>query len=298
MALSLDGNAHGSSTTATTATATLTTSLTNDVIIAFVEVSHPTNAPSVTSVAGGGLTWTKRQTKSMTFTANTAGKLVAEEWWAPSTGALTAQVITVTGAASGTPDHCNIIVFGVTGCNNINAPFDSNGGLPVSYNSPDTGGNKDPTNAGSDRPTLSTTQAHSMVIGYNVCISVTTDRADVASVAWTQIAQENNAGGTDWSNAVAEEFIFSTVQTGLAVSFRDAENNYIILGDALTADSTAVATTTIAQTLPSLTQLLGSTSGNVTTISQTLAQFSQVVAGHVPPAPGTGTYIAGWTAGP
>jgi hypothetical protein len=236
MALSLDGTAHGSTTTSTTATATLTTANTNDVIVAFVEVSHPTNTPSVTSVAGGGLTWTKRQTKAVTFTANTAGKLVAEEWWAPSAGALASQVITLTGDASGNPDHCNITVFGVSGVNNINAPFDTDASLPVSFSAPDTGGNKDPSNVGTVRPTLNTSQAHSMVIGYLVNISSPTERVDIASVAWVSIATENNAGGTDWSNACSEEFIFTTAQTGLAVSFRDASNNYIILGDALTSD--------------------------------------------------------------
>lgn len=235
MALTLDGSAKGTATTASTATATLTTSLTNDVIIAFVEASHPSTTPTISSVSGAGLTWTKRKTFSFTFTANTASKMIVEEWWAPAASALSSQVITVTAGA--TLDHVSIITFGVNGVANINDPFDPNGGLTVTYNSPDTGGNKNPNVGGSDRPTFSTNNANTIAIGYVASVSSPTQRADTPN-SWVSIQENNNSAGTAWSNTTAQYKVFSAAQSATPMSWRDAANNYLILADALTADFT------------------------------------------------------------
>lgn len=235
MALTLDGSAKGTATAASSAAATLTTTLTNNVIVAFVEASDPSATPTISSVAGASLTWTKRATYSFTFTANTASKMIVEEWWAPSTGALTTQAITAT--AGGTYDHVSIIVFGVNGVASLSSPFDPNAILPVLYNAPNTGGNKNPNVGGTDRPTFNTTNANTMAIGYYASVSSPTNRADTP-VSWVSIQENNNSAGTAWSNTVAQYQVFASPQASKAMSWRDAGNNYLIIADALTSDFT------------------------------------------------------------
>lgn len=83
---------------------------TNDIVYCVVV----TNGIAVSSVAGGGLTWTKRATAYYSTT------LRMESWTAPSASALTNQTMTVTIASSG---NAAFMIFGVKN-GYYSAPYD------------------------------------------------------------------------------------------------------------------------------------------------------------------------------
>jgi len=103
----------------------LTTASANVVVIVMIEL----NVPSATTTGvsdTAGLVWTKRATSNQNQTGNIT---YMEEWWAPSTGALSGDVITFTTTTSTTYAIAN--AFCISGAANIAAPFDVDGSLPV-----------------------------------------------------------------------------------------------------------------------------------------------------------------------
>lgn len=124
--ITVDGQAsQNAHTGGSTAVVTLSTTQTNDVIVVmgFYNGGGSTQ-PTFTVADTALLTWTQRAIQS---TANAQN--VEVEFWAPSTGALTSDVITIT--ASQTNSYSSFTAFGVHGATSIAAPFDSNGSLPA-----------------------------------------------------------------------------------------------------------------------------------------------------------------------
>jgi hypothetical protein len=119
----LDGVAHNTATNAASYTVTLTTTNANDIICVLVYVSKGSSgtAPAVTSVTASGLTFAKRASTNGSVQGN------MELWWALSTSALTAKVITVTIPT--TYDDTASVAFGVTGCYTA-SPWDNNSNVP------------------------------------------------------------------------------------------------------------------------------------------------------------------------
>lgn len=99
--LVLDGSGHGNTST-TTVAATITTTHTNDVIVA--TVSDPGGSPTIADTSL--LTWTAR-----TGSPYSGGGHTQYVWSAVSAGILTADVVTVTAAAT----FHTLDVFGVSG---------------------------------------------------------------------------------------------------------------------------------------------------------------------------------------
>lgn len=109
----------------------LTTTKANDVIVMVVYSSATgTTSCTVSSVSGGGLTWTRRNGQS--FSTGSSNWAV-EYWTAVASAPLSAASITATlnkanpSANSGT---LNMVAFGLAGLNTANI-FDSHSGLPV-----------------------------------------------------------------------------------------------------------------------------------------------------------------------
>lgn len=120
----LDGSAVGKASSTNVNTIYLTTSLPNDIIVlmAYAEVGRSGTQSAITSVSGGGLTWTRRAV------ANASGQSSLELWYAVATTALSFTSITMTYAANF--DDASASAFGVNGCNLAN-PWDSHGNFPA-----------------------------------------------------------------------------------------------------------------------------------------------------------------------
>jgi hypothetical protein len=116
----LDGSAQGVACNATNPTATLTTTQTNDVIIA---IAGNENAPLMTLapsmvVSGGGLSWNKNWALNNNGTHapnDLLSNVYRSLWYATAPTALTGQTITAT--LSGSTDASGLVVFGISGAN-------------------------------------------------------------------------------------------------------------------------------------------------------------------------------------
>jgi hypothetical protein len=116
--LSLDGTAHGETGSAASITATLSTTKTNDIIIAVVAENACGTDISV-SDSPGGLSWTRRAPSSP------SGNTIYE-FYAVSSGALSSDVITASCTGG---NYVEIWAFGVNDAHTA-APYDTNGALP------------------------------------------------------------------------------------------------------------------------------------------------------------------------
>lgn len=135
MTLALDGyvtgTSSGSSTVATSSG--LTTANANDVIVACVTAYVTSgSAPTVSSVSGGGLTWTKRVSTGSTalkpsFAAN------IDVWQAVASSTLSSVTVTATLSSASAQD-ADLVVFGVSGADTA-APSDPNSSLPAQASS-------------------------------------------------------------------------------------------------------------------------------------------------------------------
>lgn len=108
MALALDGSGHSNQTSAAP-TVTLTTSSADDYIALFIT----SNPGTVSSVAGGGLTWNLRSS------INSGGNVLTY-YYAIAATALTSTVITVNMSSS---TFTTLDVFGISGAD-TGSPFD------------------------------------------------------------------------------------------------------------------------------------------------------------------------------
>src|SRR5215469_16508618 len=109
-------------------TAGLTTTSANDIIVVVSSVEGRTvTTPNVTSVTGGGLTFSLRSRNNLDTGGASTGNPSCEVWWALASSPLSSSAFTVNYAS--TYDDAAVIAFGVSGCN-TSAPWDSNVSLP------------------------------------------------------------------------------------------------------------------------------------------------------------------------
>jgi len=112
--LTLDGN-----NSASFSTVTITTVDNNDLIIVFLASTNATGCTGIGDQAG--LTWINR----VAAQNNSVNGNVVSEWYAISSGTLSADVITPTGC----PVTPRIVALGVNGAN-LTCPYDTNASLP------------------------------------------------------------------------------------------------------------------------------------------------------------------------
>jgi hypothetical protein len=218
-ALSIDGTpALGSSSGSATVTCTLTTSLTNDIVIIYVHINHAT--VSVSNITGG-LTWALRKR----FTGNSVGE---EVWWALAATAQSAVTFTVN--LSGTPTNSDAGCFAINGAN-TSTPWDVNGSLPA------TG-----TASSASAPTVtgvSTTNANTMLLGM---YGTQTGSSSSVGASYTLI----QVGGS-FGNIGQEQQVVSGTQSSVTVSWTGNHNSWNMIADAI---QQASPVTTIAFPLP------------------------------------------------
>ena len=188
MALAIDGKVLGTASAANL-TVSLTTTSTNDVII----VVAACNGGPVVSVTSPNLTFTRR--------GGTTGGFCIEEWWAPSSGTLSAEQIKVTQTTSGV---LAVTAFGISGAN-TSTPYDTHSGLPVTANG--------------SQPSVSTSNANDIILGmFRLTSSTGTIGSGFSSI-------ENG------DFMLVEYKIVSSTQTSLSVTETGTNNGAI--GDAI-----------------------------------------------------------------
>ncbi len=243
----VDGSCTATDGTGTTTTScSLTTTLTNDIIVAagwFANLS--TTPPTVSSVTGGGLTWSLRATQSHDFGANCAGASqcagVLAIYTAPSASALVAQSLTFNH--SSTSAFGGIVIFGANGVFSTAAPFDGNGALPGS-NSNTSGSTNTPTVG------ITTSNANDLLLAfigsYNIA-TVACTGSNAPPAGWTIIA-----GATLGTSCVDVGYLSVSTPQAMTASWSNliAINAWSTFGDALTGDSGPPSTTSFMHQVP------------------------------------------------
>lgn len=127
MSFSFDGATVTGSTSsaASSASGSLTTTFADDVVVMLVHLCSPTTLLSVSSISGGGLTWTRRSQLQWTDTSGDTIRQTIEVWWARAPTTLTAQTVTITYSASASASSFQM--FNVRGCGDPSAPWDAAG---------------------------------------------------------------------------------------------------------------------------------------------------------------------------
>lgn len=301
MALALDGTASGTSNTGNTTgpSAVLTTSNTDDIIVAIIWARSSSSAFASATISGAGLTWTRRWQK--TDIKNTSDFMTLELWSAHAASALSSQTISTTfDIACG---RCALIVFGVNGANLAN-PFDPNTGLPYLTDYDST------VNTATHNVTFNTNNSNDFLIG--ILASDSTTLIDGSPAAgWSDIAVAAN-----FSMGLAAQYkIVSLPQNNVTENIYTSNTNmWLALVDAITADSSAT-TGTVSSQYFNITQLVQSAISMTATVSSTLFSITEAATGseimsadvdmtlnnitsktfaYTPPAPGNPFYQTGW----
>lgn len=301
-AVSLDGSASNSSAAASSISASLTTTKTNDIVVACI-LSVGTTLRTVSTVTASGLTFTKRSSQSST---NADGKIVnMEVWWALAATALTAKSITATLSGSAN-DSVQLLVFGANGAD-VTSPWDANASLP------DYTANNTNSFSGMTSTAFSTSSGDRLVFCFatNNGSSTMVPQSRIGNEPPLTLLANNNAGTY---NAFAEyapaanTLTSKTIQVGGGTAA-----NWLMVVDALNASNPNNASGTITTSLTkasiagvgamypkgtiaqALTKLSMSASGAMYpkgTISTALTKLSQTAQAKVSP---TGTITTALT---
>lgn len=274
----------------TSMTANLTTTLHADSIIAVVGIISAGNPGTVdvTSVSGGGLTWTRRSRNIgwvQTSGAYTYTQVI-EVWYAEATNPLNNVAITATlnaataGANNNEGATSSLAVFGFNGANNPADPWDAES--PLTYNQATQ------TQAIGPYSTIAS-------VTYSFSFTLAND-AGPSSPAVTLVNMENGLSYGFWGQQRVS-YIYNTSpqrsSTNLDLTGGDAGFTVTVDSIDMTLGVSANATTnlptfrqimndeevlpfTIAQTLPHVTQIFDAGVTSPTTITTTLRKLQQV----------------------
>lgn len=208
MSLTIDGS--GATATSSGAvsslSATISTTNTNDIVLAFVHLEKPSGgAVTVSGVSGGGLTWALRKQ----FAFGTDNDI--EIWWAAASAALTSQSITAT--FTGAIDDASLQLIAVSGVASLVTPWDANGSLPATFAE---------VNVANPSVTISTTSAVTMVLGFR---GNPTPSGATAWSGFTALYSTTGSAGALWSYTNSEYETFSSAQSGITVGWTVGAGN-------------------------------------------------------------------------
>jgi hypothetical protein len=226
MSLSIDGSGAwghsdggGQSSVSTSSNQNLTTSDTNDVLVAYISYANngsqpPNSVATLTDTAG--LTWTKRGYFPNGFMQISGNDSVGttEVWWAHAPTALSGDVITAT-FTSGVVGCTVINVIAINGAD-TSAPWDTSPTLPGIATNQQLNST---TQAGSANP-ITTLNADCMLLAYgmnsNALSSSTTVSSDGNSTAWSAGPYVNDGGNYQLAAGIWYKSV-SSAQTNLPV---------------------------------------------------------------------------------
>lgn len=221
-ALAIDGTASASYSSGTSvASGTLTTTSTNDVIVAvcYAEGSAISAARSTSSVSATGLTFSKRASKVDATSDNEVSS-----WYAIASSTFSGAI---TCHFNGTLDDGGVVVFGVSGANTT-TPWDTSASLPALS----TGASTTPSVTG-----VSTSNANDMILGLVGAGSGLLNGTSTmtAGSGFTSTIAKANPGGTLQQ---AEDKIVSATQSSVTINWGSALNSsddWSMIGDAIQA---------------------------------------------------------------
>ena len=202
---SIDGaGAVGSASNASVmVSAPITTTRTNDIILALIHFEDHISTGNVTSVSGGGLTWARRS--QYKFTDTYGGTM--EVWWAAAAAPLSSQSVTVTIAGGSAQfDAATIQLIAIHGVSSLTIPWDVNVSLPAKFFTSSTGLATVP---------ISTTATRTMVIGFNAANSV---RGATPGSGFIGLYQVFRNGVDLASYSYSDYQIFGSAQTGYSAT--------------------------------------------------------------------------------
>jgi len=214
--ISIDGsNGVGCPNTTSSCSGTLTTTHSNDVVIAYVTESLDLQTSCTFSISDtNGLSWTARS--GIEFNGDHRWQM--QEFWARSSSALSSDSITESILGCGN-NYNNLMVFGVAGASSA-TPFDPNTALPGMTNG----------FSGSTTVPVSTSNARDLIFSAVVHGNITT--LPTAEPGFTIITPPG-------TNAVEFETTNSTV-SNMAVTFGDhSSGQWVSIGDAVQSGAAA-----------------------------------------------------------
>jgi hypothetical protein len=192
--------------------------------------------------------WTRRSQNFLDAAGQGTAYNTLETWWAYSSGALTAEVITVTSSVA--PDDGTILCFGVAGFTGgtlyQTAPWDQNAALPAKNTGSTT--TTPTTTAGQ----VSTTNANTMLLYVKGSTDTSTGGVPTGFTLLTG-GSVTNGGGTNSFNLFTTNNVVATTQTGITVAGSGTVNGWIIAVDALSQ----IGGTVINGSTPNTLRLLG-----------------------------------------
>lgn len=230
--LSIDTQANGSNSAASTVAAGTLTATAGDIIVACMHaewISSKSNWDTISGVANTPtpLTWAFRTRETGKNTTGDLSYNNSECWWAYTSAGVTSTVITATyNNTQGGFDDASIVVFsvkGFTGTAYHTAPFDQNVALPAIGKS---------VSGGLPSINVSTSNAATMLFGFVGGSGSTSWDSLATGSGYTSVANIVNGGGTNFSSSGVEEKVVSSTQTGVAVNWTSSDVWYGI-ADAL-----------------------------------------------------------------
>ena len=242
MAITLDGSVATGTGNRANPSATITTSNSNDILVAFifsdVRASSFPPAGNVTSVTdNNSLTWTKH--KQLQYTTTSAGNSTndVEIWWALASSPQSSNTVTVNGDAAFKDDNTGVIIQGFTGCN-TSTPFDGNAAIP-------TTGNTSVSSAPSVS-SVSTTNASDMLLFFSFSsnnASVPSDQTSVTfgGVSGTILSNLQAVAATQNTKGSVGYLSVASAQSGITYAFNVSDANWAAIATALQAAGGAAA---------------------------------------------------------
>jgi len=222
MVLALDGSAKGNGGT-TSASCTLTTTSTNDIIYVVVTAFGNTASPTINTPTATGLTFNLRKSNL------TAASAIIGTYYAVAASAQSAKVISVTTTNT---TGVVIIAFGISGANTA-TPFDANAAIPATT--------KGTTSAVS--VTFSTSNANDFIIlGVADDSGVVGTKGNIAGAASTLIFSQNETVNFNDTGS-AEYLVVSSTETSQTALFTTGTPvfNWSAVVDAVVQASAAVS---------------------------------------------------------
>ncbi len=238
--LAIDGNASGiisGAATNSVVSGTLTTTNTNDTIVACVGTSEDAGSRTVSSVTATGLSFTLRKGQTMTSMFFNFSDL--ECWTATATATFSGAV---TANLSGNSSTAGIITWGISG-GNTGTPFDANGSLTcVTTNTTTT----------TAVPTCSTSTSNANDFIFTVILELDSGNTG----GWGNQSGYTTVGGAFLSCAngghacymQASYDVVSSTQSSVAIGFTSTSTTNILFVDAIKQATSVTCLKTLSVT--------------------------------------------------